>query len=46
MMDNLMYGFTFYEFYNFAHDMVLLILIFRAGRYKDTAAPSSKGKRL
>ena len=46
MIDALMYGFTFTDFYNFVHDIVLLILIFRAGKDKNTAVPNAKGRRL
>lgn len=45
MMHMIMYGFTFTEFYSFVHDMVLLILVFRAGKNKDAAMPLAKGKR-
>ena len=46
MLETIMLEFDFTELYTFVYDLVLLVLIFRAGKNKDTAVPPAKGKRL
>ena len=46
MLEMFMYDFNFADFYSFVHDIILLLLIFRAGKDKNTAVPNAKGRRL